>query len=156
MKKFFLPWTVTIVFAALCACSTNEPENVLQEEKQPIDMRTPDDCLIEENTALENVVNLLQLSDNNTSKRKVKSIRKVADENENGSNEGYYYLFNFEDNAGFAIASADTRDSIDVFVASPEGNLPSEAWSDSGEYAFLKNLVDNYHYEMVAKAQGKS
>lgn len=159
MKVKLYLWSIALIF--LCACSENEPEVQLNEtETNVMNMQVPEECRIDEETALKNAIRHLQLTDNESKiERKVKSARRVAsnsNRNEKSDNASYYYLFNFENNEGFAIASADTRDCIDVFVASPEGNLHPQEWSDLGQYSFLKELVDNYHAMKVAEANTSS
>lgn len=157
MKKTVFFIAQIALLSLFASCSTDEPLMYQPDESSIAASDTVNEAefVIDQETALDNAIAHLELADKKNAKvkRKMLSCKRVRGRRGTPSQQApdSYYLFNFADGNGFAVASADKRDSVDVFVASPEGNIPAEAWSDTGEFSYLKSLVDNYHAGMVAK-----
>lgn len=157
MKKIVFFIAQIALLSLFASCSTDEPLMYQPDESSIAASDTVNEAefVIDQETALDNAIAHLELADKKNAKvkRKMLSCKRVRGRRGAPSQQApdSYYLFNFADGNGFAVVSADKRDSVDVFVASPEGNIPAEAWSDTGELSYLKSLVDNYHAGMVAK-----
>lgn len=157
MKKTVFFIAQIALLSLFASCSTDEPLMYQPDESSIAASDTVNEAefVIDQETALDNAIAHLELADKKNAKvkRKMLSCKRVRGRRGAPSQQApdSYYLFNFADGNGFAVVSADKRDSVDVFVASPEGNIPAEAWSDTGELSYLKSLVDNYHAGMVAK-----
>ena len=147
IKKALLFSSVLLMFA----CSNEEPVvNGVQASNAIEEMDSAN--FISEEDALKDAISFLNVSDQNPQISMMGSTdqnakpavvqrevltRKVCSD---------YYIFNFKDDRGFAVVSADRRDSVRVFVACTEGNISEEIWNDEQNgLGFLKNLVEQYH-----------
>lgn len=64
-------------------------------------------------------------------------------------NNGSFYLFNFDDNCGFALVSGDRRDGVDVFAASSQINLSLEDLTNDNSLGLLLKMIIDYHFIRV-------
>lgn len=82
--------------------------------------------------------------------KRVERINNRYDSRSEGSNG--LYLFNFEENGGFALVSADVRDSVFVYLSANEGYLPLGVLQDERNgLGLLLNLVESYQKQEVAE-----
>ena len=136
----------------LLSCSKNEPD-LLNDAS----FDNKEDFLIDEETAYAGAVAMLNQMDfdktmvkgtKRITKRSVASKKLIKAKNDDVP---AYYVFNFKNDAGFAIASADKRDSVAVFAASQSGNINLNDWENGrGDVGLLKSLIENYHKYVIS------
>ena len=158
IKKIFLLSIVLLLFA----CSNEEPVVNSVQTSNAIEENDSANFISEED-ALKDAISFLNVSDKNPQismigaanqkampsriERKPLTCKAFSD----------YYIFNFEDDRGFAVVSADKRDSVRVFVACTEGNISEEIWNDEKNgLGYLKNLVEQYHANATLRSRNEN
>ncbi len=107
-------------------------------------------------TALERAEKMLaKIEDGKTRSRRVASIRYLNIDGKTragGSLDSLYYIINYADNGGFAIAGADTR--LDgIYAISEEGHLEeSDILENPGLEYFFDLLPDEETIELLGKS----
>lgn len=156
-KKFYL--TVTFISTFIfCGCN-DSVEQDLQCENLLGTYEKIDPYEVTQSEALEKAINHFNLPtvncadvknrSNSNVKRTLAETVRLNDKMETRSSSetptNGCYLFNFADNMGYAIVSADKRDSVGIYIASESGNIPTEIIEDqSTEMGYLMSLVKNY------------
>ena len=148
MRKCILNIVLIAITSLLTCCSSNEEPILENTDKQEVLNKYE----ISQEEALNNAVKLLSLTATGESRalaenHKVRNVTRVnqnpdsrAEDATNGC-----YLFNFDDNKGFALVSADKRDSVSVYISAEKGNLPVEILNDEvNGIGYLMGLVANY------------
>lgn len=148
MKKNFFNIALLAIISLFIGCTANEEPIVENADKQKVFNRYE----ISQEEALNNAIKLLSLTTTGESRASVENykVRNVTRVNQNPDSRAEdatngCYLFNFDDNKGFALVSADKRDSVSVYISAEKGNLPVEILNDEvNGIGYLMGLVANY------------
>lgn len=141
------------MLALLCACS-DEPELSTLKHQDALDST----FAISESDALQCVLSHMDnVQKTVRDKRRHMPSRSKRESAAKCKSYPGYYVFNFQDDNGFAIASADRRDGVGVYLSSLEGSITEEEWNDSENgLGLLKEMVENHHRKMISSEQSKS
>lgn len=155
MKKFYF-WSLLVALPMLTGCSeSNEPiaqieEELLQELPTNAYEITKEEALKIAIPTLKAIHSKELSRANDFTVKSVERINNRYDSRSEGTNG--LYLFNFENKGGFALVSADTRDSVSVYLSAADGNVPLEALQDEENgLGFLLNLVENHQEQKIAE-----
>lgn len=148
MRKCILNIVLIAITSLLTCCSSNEEPILENTDKQEVLNKYE----ISQEEALNNAVKLLSLTATGESRASAENykVRNVTRVNQNPDSRAEdatngCYLFNFDDNKGFALVSADKRDSVPVYISAEKGNLPVEILNDEvNGIGYLMGLVANY------------
>lgn len=155
MKKTLL--TVSVLLAlAIAACEkTNTETNFVNTEN--IYTHWDSTKLIDQQTALEMVINQINLfNDGGEAITKSNNYELLSAEIINpltkSENNSPMFLFNFKDQRGYALISADKRDGNTIYFISTNGNMSSETLNDkSSPYHFIYKCINNYQNSILSK-----
>lgn len=151
MKKFIF----SFCFIALFSCS----EGIINAPTE-IDVKEETDAspyLVEESVALEKALVFFESSEEPISRSNVSRVllhsSRISNEITRSSdiNSEGFYLFNFDENQGFSLVSADTRDSVDVYMASENGNLDINTLDSSSTLSYLISCISDYQESKVSE-----
>lgn len=157
-------WVTLPLF--VCCSYINEPVISIEKDLQvelPVNKYE-----ITQEQALENAISTLNILNGNDVSRskhyKVASVDRVINNYDSRSEySNGCYLFNFENNEGFALVSADVRDSVSVYLSANEGYLPKKLLEDENNgMGFLLSLIESHQmykastYEEPVLSRGKN
>ncbi|MFI3239335.1 MAG: C10 family peptidase [Bacteroidales bacterium] len=150
MKKYFL-----LVFITITSCADGvEVIPDMVDNKQDANESV---YLVSEKEALKNAESFFETMNPNASRaineRELLSVTKINNEATRSSdvNSEGLYLFNYKDNKGFSVVSADRRDSVSVYIMSEDGNIDiSEIDSDS-PFSYIFDYVERYQEYKVGE-----
>ncbi len=145
MEKFFYLIIVTCIIFTGCGKSLETAESAKKENR-----RIDSTFVIPQKAALDRAFSLLNALDGIKTKASPRTLSKVdivyPDNIATKSNENVapsLYVFNFRDNAGFTIISADKRDSGAVYIASIKGKLDITKIQGT-PYEYIMSMIKKY------------
>ena len=143
-----------IISTLVCLLSCNKESEILVVNEttssqiiKPFMVGSENACKI-----AEDYINLLGM-DNRSNSRKIRSIQHVSNSKTarvaSGIESNGVYVINYENNSGFAVVSADTRDSVAVYLMSEVGNIIYDTDNTLSPIFYIRSLIEDYQQEIV-------
>ena len=120
MKKTLL---MLSLFAILLTSCNGQNEDLFNVEKS---FKTNESFLVPESRAIEQAISFFNAKEKSKPSRKRASVKRrtlAALNTCHAQAQEGVYIINFENNGGFAVVSADKRDNVSVYIASPDGSF---------------------------------
>ncbi|NDV70364.1 C10 family peptidase [Dysgonomonas sp. 25] len=151
MKKLF--WPIVLIFIVFASCDNNEIE---QDPHQPdTNVQNTRVSYDEALDRLDEALGMLDSSGKKSTKRVIANYYTTGEESPTKRSAGgeeeeepFLYIFNFENNEGFAIISGDTR-TVPVFAITESGNLPEGGTIDNPGMARALLGIDQSYRDQI-------
>lgn len=149
MKKILFMVAMAILLPSCMEepLSEQQQTNVTEQDYEVSEFLVPQD------EAIETILSFLGRNKSETRNNSY-SITHINNETtRNGKTPQGFYLLNFNDNYGYALISADKRDTNTVYMFSDHGNLKLNVPNPNVELIF--DLCNNYQFKKIQKYNPK-
>ena len=152
MKNPYLYLVVFAIALSTMACAEKSDEPVIPQMN---DERYYSEFLVDESDAYSQVLKFLGIDESTTrtnSKYSDYAVTRIFSKKTRAEQKcPSFYLFNFKNNNGFAVISADKRDSATVYMYSLEGNLDLDKMDNNHLISDFMEASENYHSKKIAQ-----